>query len=29
VTFVKNSQGEISHLIYRSVGTDFQANKVK
>jgi CubicO group peptidase (beta-lactamase class C family) len=28
VTFVKNSQGEISHLIYRSVGTDFQANKV-
>ncbi len=27
VTFVKNDRGEISHLIYRSSGTDFRANK--
>jgi hypothetical protein len=29
VTFVKNETGRISHLIYRSSGTDYRADKKK
>ena len=29
VTFMKNDKGEITHLLYRSSGTDYQANRAR